>query len=366
MDRERKLFSVQQRARKRVQWSTLEYIHCGFIVFSTFVIFYIGLNIMSSNDYSSENAGIQGRKSFLLQEGTQTLDEDTQREYETLVGKRLNEIDFESLLDICGLPRGAKLSQCERKTHGDQTEAEHYQTAQKIHILGERHSGTNVATDIAHANFELTLVSKGFVHRKYPWVKNTEFGREFGLNSHKHNIQGNYGYYPGLSIVSIRNPYDWIRSMIRQCYFCDRSQLSAIRKGVREFLESPWTKGAHILPGEHYDNIFDLRKKKLCNHLRVAYERSDCVLLIRAEENVLSLQQQLFISKISNMTKWKQRNKSPKVFSTYLGRDSTQESFNPSKYFSQSLLFHPELDIDFVRAVRDHMDEEFEFALGYP
>ena len=196
-------------------------------------------------------------------------------------------------------------------------------------------------------------------------MKTGEFQREFGLNNHKHNTQGDYGYYPGLSIISIRNPFDWIRSMMRECYYCDAAQLIAIKKGVKEFLASPWTKGAHILPGEAYENVFDLRKKKFCNHLKTAYRRSDCVLIVRAEENILGLQQQRFVFKIANMTNWEITGETPKVLSKYLGRDSTQVSFNSSRYFSQSLLIHPDLDPDFVQVVMESMDQNFEFALGY-
>ena len=369
MLREQKLFSVQQRPKKQrlhqKHQKVIIYLQYVLIFLICLFLLYIGLRNVTLKNFEAENAGLQGRKS-LLKEDYSLSDDSVGSQYEQLLNSKLGKIDFESLAGICDLPPGVNPSLCRKKSVSDNQDlTDPSSIPQIIHTLGERHSGTNAATDLAHANFKLSLVSKSYIRRKFPWVKAAEFQREFGLNNHKHNIQGDYGYYPGLSIISIRNPFDWIRSMMRECYFCDNAQLIAIKKGINEFLTSPWTKGAHILPGEKYANIFDLRKKKFCNHLRVAYKRSDCVLVVRAEENILGQQQKHFVLKIANMTNWEIVDQTAKVFSTYLGRGSAQGSFNSSRYFSQSLLMHPELDPELVQAVGEIMDVRFEAALGY-
>lgn len=368
MLREQKLFAVQQRTKKRrvtrKHQSSATYLKYGIITFIPLILFYKGLKFVTLSNFQAENAGIQGRKYF-HKEDTSDFDLSEEHQYEQLLQSRLQGIDLKNLTAICGLPPGASLSLCGKKPFQGKEREVSSPISHRIHILGERHSGTNAAADLAHTNFELSLVSKSYIRKRFPWVKAGEFQKEFGLNNHKHNTQADYGYYPGLSIISIRNPFDWIRSMMRECYFCDTAQLVGIRKGVREFLTLPWTKGAHILPGETYGNIFDLRKKKFCNHLKVAYKRSDCVLIVRAEENILHLQQERFIYQIANMTNWETIYETPMVLSRYLGRGSTRNSFNSSRYFSQSLLIHPELDRDLVQVVRENMDHSFEFALGY-
>lgn len=323
------------------------------------------LSMISFRNLDAESAGIQGRKS-LLREKPQPVDEVAESRYDEMLHARLRDIDLESLSEICGLPRDANLSICRgRGKHTeDTTMLGDDSIFPRIYVLGERHSGTNAAADLVHANFKLSLVSKSFIHRKYPWVKETELQREFGLNSHKHNIQEDHGYYPGLSIISIRNPYDWVRSMMRECYFCDSAQMRTISKGIKEFVNSPWTKGAHILSGEYYENIFDLRVKKFCNHLVVAYKRSDCVLITRAEENILSRQQRSYIFNIANMTMWKRTSSEPKVLRAYLGRGS-DASFNSLKYFTESLMLYPQSDVELVNAVKESMNVRFETALGY-
>jgi len=395
----RKLFEVQQgrmqgprphfQARQAASksWPAIvQNIAIGCIMI---IILVQGLKGVTLSNFKAENSGIQGRKYLLEKEGEgdalYSLTDEELAQYEKMVERHLDDIDMKSLQNICGLSKDMDVSMCfnSRGKAGDAKIAagnsiNHSKNLyRRIHVLGERHSGTNAATDLAHANFDLTLVSKDYIRSKFPWVKGEEFRKEFGLTSHKHNIQQLKGYHPGLSIISIRNPYDWARKMMDECYFCGKSQMKAVESGsIEEFLSVPWTDGAHISSNEKYMDIFDLRKKKFCNHLYVAATRSDCVIVVRAEENIMPGQQRAFIQKIQDMTRWALKYSEPKVLRSYLGR-SSKTMFNPLAYFSGSVYFstlEPVTDLDnnskesarrLVDLVDRKSDESFERALGY-
>ena len=341
-----------------------------------------GLKGVTLSNFKAENSGIQGRKYLLEKEGegdtSYSLSDEERAQYEQMVENHLEDIDMKSLKSICGLPNDMDVSMCfnaRGKAAGNINHSKNLY--RRIHILGERHSGTNAATDLAHANFDLTLISKDYIRSKFPWVKGEEFRKEFGITSHKHNIQQQKGYHPGLSIISMRNSYDWVRKMMEECYFCGKEQMKAVESGsIEEFLSAPWTDGAHISSNEKYTDIFDLRKKKFCNHLYVAATRSDCVIVVRAEENIMPGQQRAFIQKIQDMTRWALKHSQPKVLRSYLGR-SSRTMFNPLAYFSSSLYFsrlETKKDWDnnlkesariLVNLVDRKSDERFERALGY-
>lgn len=238
--------------------------------------------------------------------------------------------------------------------------------AHRLHTLGERHSGTNVATQLVLKNFHIVLPSRNQIAREFIWADVAKYREELGLNKHKHDSQVDSGYYEGLSVVSVRNPYDWVHSMMEECYHCALEQLSVV-KDPDMFVTVPWTSGAHIAPHESFSNIFDLRQQKICNHIGTAAKRSDCVFFTRAEENLLEEHQQEFVSRVARMTGWEIHHGQPQSLTGYFGR-MNRDAFDPIEYLDKSLYFksnYTPLDAKIIKAVNRMMNADFESALGY-
>lgn len=367
------LFSVQTKKRRAFVPARVGQVAQALgISLVILLLLWKGLYGLSASNLAAENAGLQGRKvrpGDKLQQpredspGATTAEE--QRRYARMVDERMTYVDMGALAAVCRVPEDVSVNE---KCTGIASISRHF------HILGERHCGSNAAANLVHANFDVILESKEKIRKRFPWVKVAEFQREFGLNNHKHNSQQDDGrFYPGLTVISIRNPYDWVKSMMRDCYFCDSAQVRASRKGHLEFVSTPWQRGAHITPGESFEDIFDLRMKKFCNHLKSAITSSDCVMIVRAEENVLPMHQEVFVQRVQNLTGWAMKGETPTVLTGYHGRaqSGTSMSMLPKDYFDRSVYFgysrsQPEEDaLHLVEAVNAKMNPTFEKLLGY-
>lgn len=365
------LFSVQAKKKKKKAPAGLGQVAQALATVLVIVILlWNGLYGLSASNLAAENSGLQGRKvrpgDSRLQDSSVSTGPEEQRRYADLVRQHMEGVDIDALTSVCRVPEGVSVNE---KCTG--------QVSRHFHILGERHCGSNAAADLVHANFEVILESKEKIRKRFPWVKVAEFQREFGLNNHKHNSQQDDGhFYPGLTVISIRNAYDWVRSMMRDCYFCDSVQIRASRKGPLEFVSTPWTKGAHITPGESFEDILDLRMKKFCNHLKSAITSSNCVMIVRAEENVLPMQQEAFVQAVQNLTGWTMKGETPTVLTGYHGRAQSGTSMVPKDYFERSVYFRAhtleketeERDTEtlhLVEAVNTKMNPTFEKLLGY-
>lgn len=367
------LFSVQAKSKKKKKnvsaglWQIAQALATVLVIV---ILLWKGLYGLSASNLAAENSGLQGRKvrpgDNKLQDGAGSTRPEEQRRYAGLVHQHMKAVDMDALISVCRVPEGVSVNE---KCTG--------QVSRHFHILGERHCGSNAAADLVHANFDVILESKEKIRKRFPWVKVAEFQREFGLNNHKHNSQQDDGhFYPGLTVISIRNAYDWVRSMMRDCYFCDSAQIRASRKGPLEFVSTPWQRGAHITPGESFEDIFDLRMKKFCNHLKSAITSSNCVMLVRAEENVLPMQQEAFVRAVQNLTGWTMKGEMPTVLTGYHGRAQSGTSMAPKDYFERSVYFRAhtleketeETDTEtshLVEAVNARMNPTFEKLLGY-
>ena len=295
------------------------------------------------------------------QEGGKILDsaqQVTKEDARTLI-QSIEDIDIKMIGKVCGISLSRDhLSTCKNKEHGE--------IAHRLHILGERHSGTNVATELILKNFRIKLPSRSKLVKESPWINVEQYRKEYGLNSHKHSTQSDTGYYPGLSIVSIRNPYDWVQSMMKECYHCSKQQVKA-KNDPDKFVSIPWTSGAHILPHEQFDNIFDLRNRKFCNHVSVASRRSDCVIIVRSESTILGDEQKAFVQRVKEMTGWDMVQKEPQQALGYFGRMGAS-TFNPATYIHKSIYLksnYTSKDRRIIQAVRSAMDADFEQAVGY-
>ena len=302
-------------------------------------------------------------------------------------------MDVDMINKLCNIDlRGEDLSQCKNKRLSTTNPAQppQYAIKRNLHILGERHSGTNVATELILQNFKIQLPTAFEIKKNFPGVNIAQFQvcskyhcfvgsryaiikdnlldlqREFGLNNHKHNTQEDKGYYPGLTIISMRNPYDWVAAMMEECYHCAKENLDAVNDPHR-FVQLPFKKGAHVLPGELYHNIFDMRQRKFCNHIAVSAARSDCVIVIRAEDNVLRHQQENFVAMVERMTGWSLMHGSPRHVTGYFGR-MKRTGFDVAAYIAKSLFLkteHTNEDQKVISAVNKHMNAEFEQSLGF-
>lgn len=240
--------------------------------------------------------------------------------------------------------------------------------SKRVRVLGERHSGTNLAISLIMKHFNITKMD--ISQEDFPWVKLPALKREFGINMHKHDVQKleDGSYYPGLTVISVKNPYDWVASMMRKCYGCDPDN---VLSSPEDFVTRPWTKGDHIHDDENYDNIFSMRVKKFCNHIQVAAEKTDCVLFVRQEDNLLWHQQYKYLWRAAEMTGWEFSTEMGHGQQGYYGR-ARKGPFTPTGYLEKSLYFmanHSSLsekDTKLIRAVNSVLYRDFELALGYP
>ena len=229
-----------------------------------------------------------------------------------------------------------------------------------IHMLGERHSATNLAAHLAVRNFELVFNKTGQANLTWP--------TDFGINKHKHDIQENGAYEKGLSIVSIKNPYDYTRSMLKECYNCGPQEKN--RGNASAFVGTEWHKGAHV--GEyHFENLMVMRKEKYCNYLEKAAELTDCIMMVHSEDNVLPIQQEHYVWRIATMTGWPLKEGMVRIKSDYSGHSAgsaARKSFELLKlvagitYFKKDFSEHEE---NVIQAVNENMIDDFEKAFGY-
>ena len=300
------------------------------------------------------------RQILIFRDGTSVpLQQSVQRDYNVLVP----EFDLATLNMFCGLDIPASaFTQCSNKILQSDGST---MIAPVLHILGERHSGTNLAATLIQTNFAL-VYNKTLVPIDDPYPQ-----MDFGINHHKHNMQFDEGYYNGISVISVRNPYDWVAAMKKKCYYCGSTMESYARQGlIEKMVDEEWKEGHHERPYMFHD-IFDLRQRKFCNQLKVAATRTDCVVLVRAEDNLLYHQQEKFIWRIQQMTGWKLRTESIVINRGYQGfsRDNNErDKINLPILVNASIVFKPQLtpmDIRTVKAANSRMNDTFEKALGY-
>lgn len=306
----------------------------------------------------AEMAGQRNRKL-----GTETehhqISPEAQERLEQVLRARVQDVDTLALTRACGIDQ----TQLDMATFN--ARCAQYPVETRMYMLGERHSGSNIAATLAYSNFDLGLEPVTSVRNVLgPGVIIDETVRkEFGINRHKHDLQDDVGSYGGLAVLAVRNPYDWIRALKNQCYFCDGSNK---HQDIEKFISAPWTSGAHV--ERPYRDVFDLRKSKICQWLRTAATRTNCVAIVRAEELVLPSTQQEFVKKVHAMTDWPYVEGTSENIRTggtqNVGRGAG-ERFDATQYFTDNVLFTNQTDHTLVRTLRPRVDVVFERALGY-
>lgn len=274
------------------------------------------------------------------------------------------EYNLEILNRVCKMDlRVDDLTRCHNK--GGNNSA--FVVVPHLHVLGERHSGTNLVAKMLENSFDIRY--DYLKPEDFPWVDSMPIGSEFGLNRHKHNIQKDIGYYPGLSVLSMKNPYDWVHSMIQKCYFCASSNQEA-KSDAQKFVQMVWKGGDHE-DDYVFQNLLDMRKQKICNHIKIAATRSDCLLMSRSEDTILALHQERFILRAAEMTGWKMKQSMPQIDLGYSGMNAEgvvqDESISVAlvhkmMYGRKNFSLEEESIIEAVNSV---LDVEFERSLGY-
>ena len=243
-------------------------------------------------------------------------------------------------------------------------------------VLGERHSGTNAIAQLFYHNFDL---DKDHInHQNFPTARNFPGDPiDFGISEHKHDEQrpGETQYQPGLTVVSVRNPYDWVKSFQKKCYGCEERNTQKYLNTVEDFVTQAWVGGDHVYRDvATYNDIFDMRYKKICNHIRSALTQSDCLVYMRQEDNVLPNSKHAIVQMAAAMTGWTPRApQTPFDQLQYYGHNEDGTDYRSiESYIHSSLYFRQSTNTAFteeekalIQAVNAHANPVFEHALGY-
>lgn len=210
-----------------------------------------------------------------------------------------------------------------------------------IYIMGERHSGTNLITNLLEINFNTSTHD--------------------GFGKHKHVFQDTTGQsIQGIAVLSIRNPFDWVSGMKKRCWFCRSTEWNRMVSSwdIEKFANITWY--GNFEGGKSFQNIFAMRYAKFCNHLETSL-RADCTLLIRHEDTILPWQQVKLVHEVASVLKWENVSKE-----TYLGNYKAPNGvqFDSQKLISQSYQLTPS-NQTIVNILQKHMNLAMEASLGY-
>ncbi|KAL4855480.1 Initiation-specific alpha-1 [Chlorella vulgaris] len=215
----------------------------------------------------------------------------------------------------------------------------------RIVILGERNSGTNAVEELFRRNLE------------------GNFPIQAGLTEIKHYFQrwpdhGDVETARTLTIMVVRNPYDWLQSMHKMCYCCE--DLCADNIPFEEFLhkpfeltlEDPATHEKRPNEGCPVDvNIYNPMKRKFEHVLDARYQKALHFMnvsrwsagfeVVRWEDILDPVSQEIVFKKIA--VKWRLRQKS----NTFNALDGDVrfwkpiDNFNATRRRSSSMYLNP-------------------------
>ena len=171
-------------------------------------------------------------------------------------------------------------------------------------------------------------------------------------------------YERGLSIISIRNPYDYASAMTDICYECGPQKHN--RQNPEVFIGTPWHGGNHA-DDHRFDNLMAMRRDKYCNYLEKAAKLTDCIMMVHSEDNMLPIHQERFVWRMAMLTGWPLKGKHPSTVVEYSGHKGAG-GFKLSKLIDNSLIFkkyYTAKDKSVIRAVDQVIEGDFEKAFGY-
>lgn len=135
---------------------------------------------------------------------------------------------------------------------------------------------------------------------------------DFGITEHKHDEQTDYQGpeedlpLVGVTVVSVRDPYAWVNSMSKNIYGGQKRNAFSLRaderyeEALERFLSTSWEGGDHVFNAT-YKDLFDMRYRKICNHVQSALRYSQYVLYLRQEDDVSETSKLSVVDTISRL-----------------------------------------------------------------
>ena len=300
--------------------------------------------------------------------------------------------DLDYLRDVCEVRYNVVIPEPRVRCQTAGSEREEAAIPQ-FRVLGERHSGTNAMRETVYANFKVLdkkTIDTNHTHGPYfyQWPR-----FDFGITEHKHDEQtqpsvnserlaammarsSSDQYQPGVSVndligltvVAVREPYSWVQSMSKQIYGGqDRNKFDmgevneansnrTYAEAIDVFLSTSWEGGDHVF-GTVYANLFDMRYRKVCNHLWSSLAYSQNVAYIRTEDVMSAGSKLAFVDAVARWTGW---------------RAAENVDTGEGRYFGHSHDFPHEVTRGeggergvLVEAVNRYADRRIERALGH-
>jgi len=287
--------------------------------------------------------------------------------------------DLDYLRDVCEVRYNVVIPEPRVRCQTAGSEREEAAIPQ-FRVLGERHSGTNAMRATVYANFKVLdkkTIDTNHTHGPYyyQWPRD-----DFGITEHKHDEQTqpfvNSERHPGVSVddligltvVAVREPISWVQSMSKQIYGGqDRNKFDmgevneansnrTYAEAIDAFLSTSWEGGDHVY-GTVYANLFDMRYRKVCNHLWSSLAYSQNVAYIRTEDVLSAGSKLAFVDAVARWTGWRAAENADTGEGRYFGHGNDF----PAKVTRGEGDERGAL----VEAVNRYADRRIERALGY-
>ena len=287
--------------------------------------------------------------------------------------------DLDYLRDVCEVRYNVVIPEPRVRCQTAGSEREEAAIPQ-FRVLGERHSGTNAMRATVYANFKVLdkkTIDTNHTHGPYyyQWPRD-----DFGITEHKHDEQTqpfvNSERHPGVSVddligltvVAVREPISWVQSMSKQIYGGqDRNKFDmgevneansnrTYAEAIDAFLSTSWEGGDHVY-GTVYANLFDMRYRKVCNHLWSSLAYSQNVAYIRTEDVLSAGSKLAFVDAVARWTGWRAAENADTGEGRYFGHGNDF----PAKVTRGEGDERGAL----VEAVNLYADRRIERALGY-
>ena len=287
--------------------------------------------------------------------------------------------DLDYLRDVCEVRYNVVIPEPRVRCQTAGSEREEAAIPQ-FRVLGERHSGTNAMRATVYANFKVLdkkTIDTNHTHGPYyyQWPRD-----DFGITEHKHDEQTqpfvNSERHPGVSVddligltvVAVREPISWVQSMSKQIYGGqDRNKFDmgevneansnrTYAEAIDAFLSTSWEGGDHVY-GTVYANLFDMRYRKVCNHLWSSLAYSQNVAYIRTEDVLSAGSKLAFVDAVARWTGWRAAENADTGEGRYFGHGNDF----PAKVTKGEGDERGAL----VEAVNLYADRRIERALGY-
>lgn len=203
----------------------------------------------------------------------------------------------------------------------------------KIKIFGERHTATNAIRNMIMTSFNVQVVGfdyLGWKHRRAP--KPSEWKK--------------YPVASTLFIITVRNPYTWLKAMHRQPYAPHQPDLPTL--AFRNFIKFPL---------EDYENVIQMWNEKNKKYLEFITQVPNAV-LVRTED--FSVDQETLFDELH-------QHDLKGTFTPYFGySDGMVHNQQPrNDKIKREVLTLPLIPDQVVESINDELDYDLMAKLGY-